>query len=178
MGARWPLLTAEATPRVQLDSWTVSVDGLVKRPTTCTWGDVQQLPRSSYAGDLLLCDNVVEVRRHLRWRQRGDLLVAAEPFDDARFVMAYSRTGYSTNSTRDDDVSGGKAWLVWEYGGQPLVRARWPRSAPGAALVLLEVGQVDLASRVPRRGPTGLLGTNRLPRPGNPWLGQRYLGDP
>jgi hypothetical protein len=52
VGAGWPVLTAEATPRVPLDSWTLSVDGLVDTPTTWTWDEVQLLPRATYTGDI------------------------------------------------------------------------------------------------------------------------------
>ena len=52
VGSGWPVLTAEATPSINLDSWTMGVDGLVDRPTTWTWDEVQQLPRSSYSGDI------------------------------------------------------------------------------------------------------------------------------
>ena len=34
VGADWPVLTAEVTPNVDPQRWTISVDGLVARPTT------------------------------------------------------------------------------------------------------------------------------------------------
>ncbi len=52
VGGGWPVLTAEATPRIERESWTLRVDGLVERPTTWTWDAVQQLPKSSYRGDI------------------------------------------------------------------------------------------------------------------------------
>ena len=36
VGAGWPVLTAEATPRVDADKWSVTVDGLVDTPKTWT----------------------------------------------------------------------------------------------------------------------------------------------
>ena len=51
-GAGWPVLTAEATPRMERDEWSIRVDGQVDRPTTWTWDEVQQLPTSSYRGDI------------------------------------------------------------------------------------------------------------------------------
>jgi DMSO/TMAO reductase YedYZ molybdopterin-dependent catalytic subunit len=50
-----------------------------------------------------------------------DLLAAAGPQVDAGFVMAHSSTGYTTNLALAD-VTVGKAWVVWEYGGRPLAR--------------------------------------------------------
>ena len=52
MGADWPVLTAELTPRVDLDEWTITVHGRVESPLTWTWKEVQQLPGSVYSGDI------------------------------------------------------------------------------------------------------------------------------
>jgi DMSO/TMAO reductase YedYZ molybdopterin-dependent catalytic subunit len=178
VGASWPLLTAEATPRVQLDSWTVSVDGLVKRPTTWTWDDVQQLPRSSYAGDIHCVTTWSKFDVTFVGVSVDDLLVAAEPLDDARFVMAYSSTGYTTNLTRGD-VSGGKAWLVWEYGGQPLAREH---GGPVRLLVphLYFWKSAKWITRLEflAEDRPGFWERNGYHDRGNPWLEQRYQGDP
>ena len=45
--------------------------------------------------------------------------------------MAHSSTGYTTNLPLAD-VTGGKAWVVWEFGGQPL-----PRQHGGPARLLV-----------------------------------------
>ena len=46
------MLTAEATPRVELDRWRLSVDGLVEWPTAWTWDEIHALPGSTYIGDI------------------------------------------------------------------------------------------------------------------------------
>ena len=40
---------------------------------------------------------------------------------EATFVVETSTTGYTTNLPIED-VTGGKAWLVWEHEGKPLTR--------------------------------------------------------
>src|SRR3954466_10085767 len=37
VGADWPVLTAEPTPRITPQDWTFTVDGHVESPTTWTW---------------------------------------------------------------------------------------------------------------------------------------------
>ncbi len=49
-GTSWPVLTAEVTPQIDTANWTFTVDGLVERPTTWTWDDMQALPQSFYEG--------------------------------------------------------------------------------------------------------------------------------
>ena len=41
--------------------------------------------------------------------------------------MATSKTGYTTNLPLED-VTGGKAWIVWEYDGKPLPSSTAARS--------------------------------------------------
>ncbi|HZZ97347.1 MAG TPA: sulfite oxidase-like oxidoreductase, partial [Jatrophihabitantaceae bacterium] len=44
VGSDWPVLTAEATPRLDPDRWTMSVDGLVENPHTWSWQELHLLP--------------------------------------------------------------------------------------------------------------------------------------
>ena len=100
MGADWPVLTAELTPRVDLDSWTITVHGRVETPLTWTWKEVQQLPGSVYRGDI-------------------HCVTTWSKLDTSTFAVATSTTGYTTNLPIDD-ITGGKAWIVWEHEGRPL----------------------------------------------------------
>ena len=113
------MLTAEATPRIQRESWTIGVDGLVDRPTTWTWDDVQQLPGSSYSGDIHCVTTWSKFDVLFAGVSVDTLLAAAGPQPEAAFVMAHSSTGYTTNLPLAD-VTGGKAWVVWEFDGKPL----------------------------------------------------------
>ena len=82
--------------------------------------------------------------------------------------MAHASTGYTTNLPLADLVDG-KAWVVWEYDGEPL-----PREHGGPVRLLVPhlyfwksakwVSRLELmAAR-----PAGLLGAERLPRPRRP----------
>src|SRR5262249_48809744 len=50
VGRTWPVLTAEATPKLDTSTWTFTVEGLVAHETTWTWDEIQALPQSSYDG--------------------------------------------------------------------------------------------------------------------------------
>ena len=49
-GTTWPVLTAEATPRMSHDQWTFTIEGLVDREVTWTWDEIHELPQSTYDG--------------------------------------------------------------------------------------------------------------------------------
>ena len=42
-GGTWPVLTAEATPRIDPSTWTFRVEGETDQPTTWTWDQMHAL---------------------------------------------------------------------------------------------------------------------------------------
>src|SRR4051794_16858850 len=96
-GRSWPVLTAEATPRIELDRWSLTVDGLVERPTTLTWDEAHELPESTYVGDIHCVTTWSKFDVTFTGVSVDDLLAAAGPQSEAAYVMAHSSTGYTTN---------------------------------------------------------------------------------
>ena len=167
-GASWPVLSAEITPRLSTDDWTFTVDGLVERETTWSWDELQALPHSTYAGDIHCVTTWSKFDMTFTGVSVDVLLAAAGPAPSATHVLVRSHTGYTTNLPLADVVDG-KAWVVWEADGEPLARrARRPGPPAGAPPVLLEERQVGLGHRAARPRRAGLLGAERLPRPGRP----------
>ena len=119
MGADWPILTAELTPRVDLDSWTITVHGRVETPRTWTWKEVQQLPGSVYSGDIHCVTTWSKLDTSFAGISVDTLLEAVRPRPEATFAVATSTTGYTTNLPIED-ITGGKAWIVWKHEGRPL----------------------------------------------------------
>ena len=97
MGADWPILTAELTPRVDLDSWTITVHGRVETPRTWTWKEVQQLPGSVYSGDIHCVTTWSKLDTSFAGISVDTLLEAVRPRPEATFAVATSTTGYTTN---------------------------------------------------------------------------------
>ena len=176
-GNGWPVLTAEATPRVDTATWTMTVDGLVAKPTTWTWDEIHALPRSAYSGDIHCVTTWSKFDTTFSGVSVDVLLEAAGPTDDARFVMAHSTTGYTTNIPLAD-VSDGKAWVVWDYDGRPL-----PREHGGPVRLLVPhlyfwksakwVNRLQLMAE----DRPGFWERNGYHDRGDPWREQRYQGD-
>jgi DMSO/TMAO reductase YedYZ molybdopterin-dependent catalytic subunit len=51
-GDQWPVLHAEPTPSIDATGWTFTLDGLLRRPTTCTWEQVHAPPAREYDGTI------------------------------------------------------------------------------------------------------------------------------
>ena len=177
VGADWPVLTAEVTPRNDPERWSIRVDGLVDEPTTWTWDQAHALPPSRYEGDIHCVTTWSKLATNFDGVSVDTLLATARPQPTAAFVLATSSTGYTTNLPLAD-VTGGKAWVVWAHEGRPLSRDHggpvrmlvphlyfWKSAKWISRLTLLDHDQQGFWER------------NGYHDRGDPWLEQRYQGD-
>ncbi|HXP54140.1 MAG TPA: sulfite oxidase-like oxidoreductase [Streptosporangiaceae bacterium] len=177
VGNDWPVLTAEATPRLSTDKWTFTVDGLVEKKTAWSWAEITALPPSEFMGDIHCVTTWSKLGVRFRGVSVDTLLAAAKPQPTASYVLASSTTGYTTNLPLAD-VTNGQAWVVWEYDGRPLARdhggpARllvphlyfWKSAKWVSGLTLLDHDQ------------PGFWEQNGYHDRGDPWKEQRYQGD-
>ena len=177
-GRDWPTLTAEATPQLTPEQWSITVDGLVEEQQTWSWREAQALPGSTYDGDIHCVTTWSKFDMSFRGVSVDTLLDAARPRPEAAFVMAHSSTGYTTNLPLDD-LRGGRAWIVWEVDGTPLTA---PHGGPVRLLVphLYFWKSAKWVSRLELmdRDRPGFWEANGYHDRGDPWLEQRYQGDP
>ena len=177
VGAGWPVLTAEVTPRIDPERWTMSVDGLVERELSWTWDEMHRLPQSEYAGNIHCVTTWSKFDVRFGGVSLDVLLDAAGPRPEATHVLGTSTTGYTTHLPLEH-VRGGKAWVVWSFHGQPLAREHggparllvphlyfWKSAKWITKLTLLDHDEHGFWER------------NGYHDLGDPWLEQRYQGD-
>src|SRR6478672_9873300 len=97
IGDEWPVLTAEVTPRLAAESWTMTVDGLVDQSRSWTWDELHAFPGSEFRGDIHCVTTWSKFDTRFGGVSVDTLLEAARPTAEAHFVMATSKTGYTTN---------------------------------------------------------------------------------
>jgi DMSO/TMAO reductase YedYZ molybdopterin-dependent catalytic subunit len=176
-GRQWPVLTAEATPRLDTSTWTFTVEGLVEQPTTWTWDQIHALPPSTYNGAIHCVTTWSKFDMSFSGVSVDTLLAAARPLPSASFVLAFSHTGYTTNLPLAD-VTDGKAWVTWEVDGGPL-----PREHGGPARLLVphlyfwKSAKWVAGLRLLDHDEQGFWERNGYHDRGDPWLEQRYQGD-
>lgn len=176
-GATFPVLTAEVTPRLELDRWTFRVDGLVQRTQEWTWESIRQLPPSRYDGDIHCVTTWSKLGTSFAGVSVDDLLAAAGPTQEATHVVAWSHTGYTTNLPLED-VTGGRAWVVWEHEGAPLpVEHGGPARLLVPHLYFWKSAKWVGGLRVLDHDEPGFWETRGYHDRGDPWLEQRYAGD-
>jgi DMSO/TMAO reductase YedYZ molybdopterin-dependent catalytic subunit len=176
-GRQWPVLTAEATPKLDTASWTFTIEGLVDRTVTWTWDEIHALPPSSYTGDIHCVTTWSKLGITFTGVSVDTLLAAAGPKATASHVLAFCHTGYTTNLPLAD-VTGGRAWVAWEVDGKPL-----PRQHGGPARLVVphlyfwKSAKFVAGLRLLDHDEPGFWEQNGYHDRGDPWLEQRYQGD-
>ncbi len=171
------MLTAEVTPRLDPERWTMTVDGLVARPRTWSWAELHELPGSTYRGPIHCVTTWSKFDTRFGGVGVDTLLEAAEPLTEATHLLATSTTGYTTNLPLSE-VQGGKAWVAWTYEDRPLPREH------GGPVRLLVPGlyfwkSAKWVTRLTLLGhdERGFWERNGYHDLGDPWREQRYWGD-
>jgi DMSO/TMAO reductase YedYZ molybdopterin-dependent catalytic subunit len=177
VGSDFPVLTAEVTPRLAPQRWSITVDGLVAETRTWTWDEAHRLPASEFHGDIHCVTT---------WSKLGTSFGGV--WIDTVFYSTLTPPGsvFTDTSTTDiyttnlplADLTGGKAWVVWTHERKPLpidhggpVRLLvphlyfWKSAKWVTRLTLLDHDQQGFWER------------NGYHDRGDPWLEQRYQGD-
>jgi DMSO/TMAO reductase YedYZ molybdopterin-dependent catalytic subunit len=113
----FPVLSAGPTPHTPLEEWTFAISGEVGEPVSWTWDELRALPSETLTTDIHCVT---------RWSKLGTtwtgvsvdtLLDAADT--SAEYLTAWSDGDYTTNLAVHD-VTGGQAWVAYEFEGEPL----------------------------------------------------------
>ena len=170
----FPVLSAGPTPHTPLANWTFAIEG-AREPKSWTWQEFQALPAETVT---------VDIHCVTRWSKLDttwtgvsvDVLLGAVSYDTP-YVLAFCDGGYTTNLPVDD-LTGGKAWVAYNYDGGSLApehggparllvphlyfwkSAKWVRG--------LRLRDVDAP------GFWEMYGYHMY---GDPWREQRYAGD-
>ena len=170
----FPVLSAGPTPHTPLEQWTFSiVDG--EERTSWTWDEFRALPTEEATVDIHCVTRWSKLDTSWEGVSVDALLEAAGA--DAPYVLAFCDGGYTTNLPLED-VTGGKAWVAFGYGGEPL------EAEHGGPARLLVPHLYFWKSAKWVRGlvlrdddEPGFWESNGYHLRGDPWLEQRYWGD-
>jgi DMSO/TMAO reductase YedYZ molybdopterin-dependent catalytic subunit len=174
-GAAFPVLSAGPTPYTPSERWDLSVDDETGDVHRWSWEEFHALPREAVTVDI----HCVTTWSKFDTRWEGvsvDTLLGDLP-TMASYVLATSDGGYTTNLPLPD-VTGGQAWIVDTYNGQPLA----PEHGGPARLLVPHLYLWKSAKWVRRltllrHDQPGFWETFGYHNHGDPWREQRYSGD-
>ena len=113
----FPVLSAGPTPHTPLDEWSFSVGGAVAEERRWTWDELLALPAEIITHDIHCVTKWTKLDTTWKGVSLDTLLEDADPF--GAYVTAYCDGGYTTNLPLED-VLDGKAWIAYEFDGEPL----------------------------------------------------------
>jgi DMSO/TMAO reductase YedYZ molybdopterin-dependent catalytic subunit len=176
-GDEWPVLHVEATPAIDTEDWTFTVDGLVETPTSWTWDEIHALAPDRYEGAIHCVTTWSKFDMTFEGVSIDTLLEIAGLRDDAAYALARTHTGYTTNFPIEDVVDG-RAWVVWNVNGAPLEDIH---GGPARLLVphlyFWKSAKWVSGLRFMAEDEPGFWERNGYHDHGDPWLEQRYQGD-
>jgi DMSO/TMAO reductase YedYZ molybdopterin-dependent catalytic subunit len=173
----FPVLSAWPTPRVPLDQWSFTIEGLVRERATWTWDEFMALPARDSVVDISCVTKWTKL--DMRWRgvSVDTLLESVELASAAAFVIAWCDGGYTTNLPLAD-VLNGQAFVAWEYDGKPLA----PEHGGPARLVVpgryfWKSAKWVRGLRIQAEDEAGFWESLGYHNRGDQWLEERYSGD-
>jgi len=115
--ADFPVLSAGPTPHTPLGEWSFAIRQSGADAKTWSWPQLTALPADDVTADIHCVTRWSKL--DTRWRAVSVDTLLAQVDHQARFVLAFCDGGYTTNLPVAD-VTGGQAWVAYEYDGQPL----------------------------------------------------------
>jgi DMSO/TMAO reductase YedYZ molybdopterin-dependent catalytic subunit len=171
----FPVLSTGPTPHTPLDQWSFEIVGAVDEPSRWTWEEFRALPSETVTADIHCVTSWSKLGTSWEGVSVDTLLESVETA--AEYVVAFCDGGYETNLPLED-VTGGRAWVAFDYDGAPLEPEH---GGPARLLVphlyLWKSAKWVRGLRLAEQDEPGFWETHGYHDRGDPWLEQRYQGD-
>jgi DMSO/TMAO reductase YedYZ molybdopterin-dependent catalytic subunit len=171
----FPVLSAGPTPHTPLSEWSFTIEGALDEPRTWTWEEFRALPPETVTADIHCVTKWSKLDTVWEGVSLDVLLDAVETAAD--YVTAFCDGGYTTNLPLED-VTDGKAWVAFAYGGESLE----PEHGGPARLLVPHLYFWKSAKwvrglRLTEEDEPGFWETHGYHNRGDPWREERYWGD-
>ncbi len=170
----FPVLSAGPTPHTPLEQWTFRIEGGAE-PVSWTWEEFTALPSEEVTADIHCVTKWSKLDTVWRGVSLDTLLGRVE--HDASYLTAFCDGGYTTNLPLEH-VTDGKAWVAYDYDGEPLEAEH---GGPARLLVphlyFWKSAKWVRGLQLQDEDEPGFWESNGYHILGDPWLEQRYWGD-
>jgi DMSO/TMAO reductase YedYZ molybdopterin-dependent catalytic subunit len=171
----FPVLSAGPTPHTPLEDWDFRIIGEVDEPLRWSWDEFRALPTETVTKDIHCVTKWSKLDTVWEGVSLDTLLEGVDSASE--YTTAFSDGGYTTNVPLAD-LTGGKAWVAFMFGGEPLE----PEHGGPARLLVPHLYFWKSAKwvrglRLMPQDEPGFWETNGYHIYGDPWKEQRYWGD-
>src|SRR3954462_507712 len=115
--AGFPVLSAGPTPHTPLEEWTFTLDGEIDEAKRWSWEEFRALPAESIHVDIHCVTSWSKLDTEWEGVSLDTLLDGVAT--GAEHFGAFCHGAYTTTLPLDN-VTGGKGWVAFGYGGEPL----------------------------------------------------------
>jgi DMSO/TMAO reductase YedYZ molybdopterin-dependent catalytic subunit len=171
----FPVLSAGPTPLILDEDWRFTITSESGQEFTWTWDEFQQLPSEQVTVDIHCVTKWSKL--DTAWEGVSIDMILEGVETSAKFALIYSYGGYTTNLPIED-VTNGKAWIAFNYAGQPL---KPEHGGPARLLVphlyFWKSAKWVQGLRLSGSDRIGFWESYGYHNYGDPWKEQRYAGD-
>ncbi len=171
----FPVLSAGPTPEISLDDWRFTIAGEIDAPVSLTWDELQGLASEEVTTDIHCVTKWSKLDTAWTGVSVDTLLDGIDTAAEHALVHSYG--GYTTNLPLED-LTGGRAWVAYAYGGAPLE----PEHGGPARLLVPHLyfwksAKWVRAIELRADDEPGFWEGYGYHNYGDPWQEQRYAGD-
>jgi DMSO/TMAO reductase YedYZ molybdopterin-dependent catalytic subunit len=113
----FPVLSAGPTPHTAIEEWSLTIDGAVGAARTWNWDQLRELPAETFTTDIHCVTKWTKLGTTWTGVSLDTLLEEVET--EAEYLTAWCDGDYTTNLTIED-ITDGKAWIAYDFDGEPL----------------------------------------------------------
>ncbi len=173
----FPVLSAGPTPHTPLERWSFTLEGLVGSPVTWTWGEFLKLPSQTFTDDISCVTKWTKLDTKWLAVTVDTLLQSVRLDSTARFVMAFSDGGYTTNIPLAEMVNG-QAFVAYQFDDKPLALEHGgPARLVVPHLYFWKSAKWVRGLRFMDHNEAGFWESLGYHIHGDPWKEERYSGD-
>ena len=171
----FPVLSAGPTPHSSLEEWSFTILGSVEEPVSWPWEEFLALPSEIVTADIHCVTKWSKLGTTWKGVSLDALLEHVET--SAEYALAFSEGDYTTNLPLED-LTDGKAWVAYEFDGEPLEAEH---GGPARLLVphlyFWKSAKWVRGIELRDRDEPGFWESYGYHNYGDPWREQRYAGD-
>lgn len=123
---KWPVLHAGGVPKVDLATWTFSIDGLLERPLRLTYDEFTSLPRREVKSDVHCVTRWSLLDSTWSGIPVGEVMKLVKLEPRASHVMVHAEGNYTTNLSLDDFLRDENLFVDTRNGEPISAEHGWP----------------------------------------------------
>ena len=174
---RFPVLHAGSTPRIDLNTWDFTVEGLVSDEATFRLDDIKAMPTVDKTYDIHCVTKWSKLDTAWRGVEVAELMSRFELAPSATHVLVWAEHGFTANLPLEDFLRPDNL-LAWQFGGVDLeLDHGWPLRLVVPHLYFWKSVKWVRGFRFLDHDEPGFWERNGYHMYGDPFREQRYWGD-